>query len=745
MTTAERCEQLSQGPRWPFVRLGRHGKKPIETGWPTISLEEAIAHVKSGNNCGRLVPPGHVVFDMDPRHFNPNIDYGQFTDLMNLTPTILTGGDGMHMAFTVPENVHVGGKFPGFPGIDILGEGRNTVAPGSIHPTTGKNYRWLPETVDLPVMPLPEWILREIARPEGSSSGTGVQISLETAREYLAQLDPLQFANNEDWINLMFAFHETTGGGDEALKIFTEWSERDPRYHDAKKKNISRWKSAAAHKPGNITVWTFIKILNDNMVDTARIEKIAADVSAGLDFEGLESAETGPPVTESKLEWLKRTYKIVNDGGVLRIYRMVRDESLHRNTWEWSRLKDFLEVCHYGHLLPLVDSGKKKANGAPIFVPMAQNWMDSRNGKQTYNGLAMRPDCNSERTPDGMLNMWKGFAVKPIPGSWAMLKNLIFETYCQWDVTSYDYILNWLARAVQRPWEPAGTALVLKGEKGVGKGTLGRAFWELFGQHGMQIGAQDKLVGRFNAHLMDCVALFADEAFYAGNRSGEGMLKALITEPSMVYERKGKDPTMGRNYLHIIMASNMDWVVPAGMDSERRFAVFEVEKGRGRKFFAELNYELDHGGREAMLYELLHRDISNFDVWQIPQNAALAAQKVHGMSPSAGWLLRAAESGWRMRAADSGTWQDFIEPYEGAYPVQEVYASFLRYCDERNIRNHNLNEISFGISLRKYMPRGFPEKVRKMKEGISASYYIFPEAENVANHIRKILGIDENT
>lgn len=715
-----------------------------------MTLEQAIAHVTAGNNCGRLVPRGHVVIDIDPRNFAAGVNYDRFTSLMRLAPTVLTGGGGMQMAFAVPEKAQLRGKFPGYPGIDILGEGRNTVAPGSIHPKTGKNYRWLAETVDLPIIPLPDWILEEVARAESSSSGSdSVHIPLDLAEEFLMQLDPMQFDNNEDWLRLMFAFHEATGGDDHAHDVFAAWSGQDPRYDDdsVRKKNMGRWRSASADKPGNITVRTFLKILEDSMVDVAVIEKTVADVGAVADFGDFVPVAGEPvvgPIVESKKEWLAKTYKIVNENGVLRMYRMVRDETMRRDKWESSRLKDFLEVCHYVHLLPMVDSGKKKANGDSIFVPMAQSWLDSRNGKnkQTFCGLTMRPDCNEERTPDGMLNMWKGFAVQPRPGSWALLKNLIFETYCQWDGVSYDYILNWLARAVQMPWEPAGTALVLKGEKGVGKGTLGRAFFELFGQHGMQIGAEDKLIGRFNSHLRDCVALFADEAFYAGNKSGEGMLKAFITEPALVFEGKGKDPSMGRNYLHIIMASNMDWVVPAGMDSERRFAVFEVEKGRSRKFFKELNHELNNGGREAMLHELLHRDISNFDVWQIPQTAALAAQKVHGMSLSAGWLLRAADSGWRMETA--GTWQDLVEPFDGAYLVQDVYKSFLHYCEERSIRNQ-LNEISFGISLRKYMPRGFPQKIRKMREGVSASYYVFPEAEGVADHIRKILGIDENT
>src|SRR5262249_40575560 len=160
--------------------------------------------------------------------------------------------------------------------------------------------------------------------------------------------------------------------------------------------------------------------------------------------------------------------------------------------------------------------------------------------------------------------------------------------------------------------------------------TIGRTFHKLFGQHGMHIASRDQLTGRFNAHLRDCVALFADEAVFPGDKRGEGMLKAFITEPALTSEKKFENAVMSPNFLHIIMASNSDWVVPAGME-ERRFAVFHVNKPPtdffNREFWKNLNAELDDGGYAALLHDLLKCDISNFNPRDIPQTAALAEQK----------------------------------------------------------------------------------------------------------------------
>jgi hypothetical protein len=45
---------------------------------------------------------------------------------------------------------------------------------------------------------------------------------------------------------------------------------------------------------------------------------------------------------------------------------------------------------------------------------------------------------------------------------------------------------------------------------------------------------------------------------------------------------------------------------------------------------------MDHGGREAMLWDLMHRDISGVNLRKPPATAALWEQKVRSMSPEQG-------------------------------------------------------------------------------------------------------------
>ncbi len=104
--------------------------------------------------------------------------------------------------------------------------------------------------------------------------------------------------------------------------------------------------------------------------------------------------------------------------------------------------------------------------------------------------------------------------------------------------------------------------------------------------------------------LRDCVFLFADEAFFAGDKQHVGVLKSLITESSLTIEGKYANAVEFPNYLHIMMASNEDWVVPADLRS-RRFYVQNVPDTYvgNYAYFEKIRKQLDAGGYTAMLHD----------------------------------------------------------------------------------------------------------------------------------------------
>jgi hypothetical protein len=210
----------------------------------------------------------------------------------------------------------------------------------------------------------------------------------------------------------------------------------------------------------------------------------------------------------------------------------------------------------------------------------------------------------------------------------------------------FEYIMNWLAWADQNPDRQAEVALVFKGKRGTGKGTLGNAMLRIFGQHGVHISSTDHLTGRFNHHLRDACFLFADEAFWPGDKKAEGNLKRLVTEPTLFIEGKGRDGVSVTNMLHPIIASNEDWVVPAG-ERERRYVMLNVSDIHIQEatWFEPIYAELESGGYAAMLFELLKHDLGDWHPRRIPANCGLLDQQARSLPACDAWWLELMESG----------------------------------------------------------------------------------------------------
>ena len=245
--------------------------------------------------------------------------------------------------------------------------------------------------------------------------------------------------------------------------------------------------------------------------------------------------------------------------------------------------------------------------------------------RRQYERVVFDPN---DHDPDHY-NLWEGFAVEP-DGRKSCGKFLahIRDNICGGDVELNAWVIGFFAHMVQKPHEKAGVSLVLRGSEGVGKGFLANMIGRLFPEHYVVVSQREHLVGRFNAHLTRALMVFVDEAFWAGDKQGEGTLKHLVTDPELLIEGKFKDGYMVKNLSRLIIASNENWVVPAGLKA-RRWAVLDVADTheRDRPYFVAITEEMENGGLEAFMHLLRTFDLSKVDVYTVPATAALLEQK----------------------------------------------------------------------------------------------------------------------
>jgi DNA polymerase III sliding clamp (beta) subunit (PCNA family) len=88
-------------------------------------------------------------------------------------------------------------------------------------------------------------------------------------------------------------------------------------------------------------------------------------------------------------------------------------------------------------------------------------------------------------------------------------------------------------------------------------------------------------------------------------------LKTLATEETRMIEAKGVDPVPVSNFTRVIMTTNEDQVTRLEADDRRFFIVRANDRHIGdTEYFNALYQELDNGGYERLLYELLERELS---------------------------------------------------------------------------------------------------------------------------------------
>ena len=363
--------------------------------------------------------------------------------------------------------------------------------------------------------------------------------------------------------------------------------------------------------------------------------------------------------------------------------------------------------------------------------PPHLTWLNHRHRKE-FRRVAYDP-ARTVLDESVDLNLWTGFAVEPAPGDWGLLKTHIRENVCAGVATVDAHLLGWMAYIVQNLDRPSGVILVLRGAECAGKGVLLRALRALFGRHALTLNRTDQLAGTFTAHLEAKSLVILDEIGYANDHALSEAMKSLSTEDQFLVHPKGRTPYMAKNYLNFGMATNKSHVIRAGQD-QRRYFVLDVvdrfadlrdaDKATARaEYFKAISAQLEAGGHAAMLYDLLHMDLTGFHVAAFPRTAAVTRQVEMSLAGPDRYLVDYAREGW-----DAGHEVD-----------KKVFYESYRIGDR-----HAVGPEQFWRRAREVLgdPLRHTQRVSKVGGGSRTRMVSLPDLATARQSIQRALGVE---
>lgn len=410
-------------------------------------------------------------------------------------------------------------------------------------------------------------------------------------------------------------------------------------------------------------------------------------------------------LTQAEVAWFNAKFATIDNLGKLCVVRL---EDLVIYTPE-----NFRKV--YAHLRRFQERRGKQ----PLMIYKADQWLIDKRRRHYPKGFVFDPsqpssaETKQEANQDSF-NLWNGFAVEPKKGEVSPYLDFVREIVCAGDDRLYRWVMAWQAHVIQDPANKPGTALILRGEQGIGKSFFASCIGGILGDKTyMEVHEPELLIGRFNGHFKGKLLICADEGSYADNKTA-GKLKSMVTGEKLSIEEKYHTPFAMDNYLRFIITGNHSKLIEASRD-ERRYCILDVSPARkgDTDYWDALHKWRDDGGLAALHHYLAGLHIDDVDLRTVPKTKALLDHKIESLDDIERWIYDCLERGY---IVSDKRWSDPV-------PTDKLRQSFADHYGHRH--DMAANDPRLGTKLKEIFPQ--MRKERKRFRAASPKYcYVMP-------------------
>lgn len=524
-----------------FIEL--NGKRPVANKWTTdtsvrMNAEKAYGLIGNGRNVGVVLGASDLVVDVDPRNGGDEGWSRLVADLaidVGAYPTVRTGSGGLHVYMALPEGT---GRLKndltadGYPGVELKSVGRQVVAPGSIHPETGKPYVVAkdldPLEDDLGLPAAPKALIEIGSKPMRSFvAAMAGRKSPEWLKKALSNLDPSTYrGEHERWLELMMACHHATGGA--GADEFALWSAGDPHYAERYHENLRRWDSLDAATKGGVTERTLFKHLADAGVShlvepdadevaddfgeidpldephlphaidrtKARRQANAKKARAAKVEKAAERRLRQAASREAYAEWVNSNFAYDRSTG--RRVNIATGEAYEDQVFENEFGPGWARSGGKGSLINAIKTGKAGLDLRSVMMAAA------------FPGNERLVPIDMGTHTDQALNTWYDTTLPAVEGDHAWFVEEVDRLF-PGDERQRSIMLDYWAARCLDPGRKVRWQLVIESAQGVGKGQMKTGFTTLFGWRNVGIFGVTQMLDKFNAWMVSAANLFGEE------------------------------------------------------------------------------------------------------------------------------------------------------------------------------------------------------------------------------------------
>ena len=458
-----------------------------------------------------------------------------------------------------------------------------------------------------------------------------------------------KFSSDYDsWLRVGMALSNITDGNSIGKTLYEDFSKV---YDNFDKKEFEyKWKNFkdTADNQDNKLGMTYLRSLYN------KIEKKEENVSFQSIF--YEEIDKGKSFDEAKdkilnkmnerLIYVRETGEFIHLGRKLTIKE--DGEKVEGPCWylkkKMTTADDFIKE-NFTYTMELPNGKTTKISVEPF--KMWMSWM----GRHEVRAIGFDP---TDKENKDIFNIWNGYdiseeiAIKFDEDEAQPILDHILDCWCNGDEESFEYVMNYLAHIIQKPWKKSGVVLATRSKQGGGKGVIISKLGEIIGDnHFCQNSNANYLFGDFNGQLEGKILVNLDEAFWGGDKKMEGMMKNKITERNQTINKKNKEAYMVSDYANYIISTNNDWFAGTTEDDRRYYCLELNNKYSGRMTKEKEDYfnpivKAPAGAFAKILY---NRDLTHFNPRIFKKTKLLQEQVERNHNPVKVWWHKVLQDG----------------------------------------------------------------------------------------------------